>query len=230
MNDFGNFLYALRKEKGMTQAELAASLGVTNKAVSKWETGEAMPETSQLLPISRIFGVTVDELLEGKRRDGGENAQTEDRLSDEELSKEFMRRYMFKHGKDEIQTLPGKICGIICASLILLSLTAYLIVGGLTNVWHPYWIIIPDCALICGILGVVFDLCDRKKRGLKIEKGENPYTGAACGIIMIAGILTFLNLGVFIGIWHPAWIIPVICAVICAFVGALGNIFFKKHD
>ena len=40
-------------------------LGVTNKAVSKWETGEAMPETSQLVPIARIFGVTVDELLEG---------------------------------------------------------------------------------------------------------------------------------------------------------------------
>ncbi|MCI8819884.1 MAG: helix-turn-helix transcriptional regulator, partial [Clostridia bacterium] len=51
----------------MTQAELAQALGVTNKAVSKWETGEAMPETALLLPISRIFGVSVDELLDGKR-------------------------------------------------------------------------------------------------------------------------------------------------------------------
>ena len=59
MNGFGEFLYTLRKEKGITQAELAAALGVTNKAVSKWETGEAMPETAQLLHISRIFGVTV---------------------------------------------------------------------------------------------------------------------------------------------------------------------------
>ncbi len=67
MNEFGNFLYALRKEKGMTQADLAQALGVTNKAVSKWETGEAMPETGLLLPLSRIFGVTVDELLAGKR-------------------------------------------------------------------------------------------------------------------------------------------------------------------
>lgn len=69
MNDFGDFLYSLRREKGMTQAQLAAMLGVTNKAVSKWETGEAMPETSQLVPIARIFGVTVDELLEGRRKD-----------------------------------------------------------------------------------------------------------------------------------------------------------------
>lgn len=67
MNEFGDFLYTLRKEKGLTQIELANSLKVTNKAVSKWETGEAMPETSLLLPLSKILGVTVDELLQGKR-------------------------------------------------------------------------------------------------------------------------------------------------------------------
>ena len=68
MNNFGDFLYALRKEKGITQAQLAQELGVTNKAVSKWETGEAMPETSLLVPLSKIFGVTVDELLNGERQ------------------------------------------------------------------------------------------------------------------------------------------------------------------
>ena len=47
MNEFGNYLYSLRKSKGMTQQELADQLGVTNKAVSKWETGEAFPETAQ---------------------------------------------------------------------------------------------------------------------------------------------------------------------------------------
>ena len=74
MNTFGDFLYELRKEKGLTQAELAKILGVTNKAVSKWETGEAMPETSQLVPISRVFGVTVDELLSGARAETAEES------------------------------------------------------------------------------------------------------------------------------------------------------------
>ena len=73
MTDFGEFLYGLRKEKGLTQAELAEALGVTNKAVSKWETGEAMPETSLLIPISRIFGVSVDELLNGRRAGKSDN-------------------------------------------------------------------------------------------------------------------------------------------------------------
>ena len=68
MNKFGNYLYALRRAKGMTQAELADLLGVTNKAVSKWETGESFPETSLLIPISDIFGVSVDDLLRGNAR------------------------------------------------------------------------------------------------------------------------------------------------------------------
>lgn len=68
MNEFGNFLYSLRKGKGMTQQELADMLNVTNKAISKWETGEAFPETAQLVPLATIFGVTVDELLRGRRK------------------------------------------------------------------------------------------------------------------------------------------------------------------
>ncbi len=66
MNDFGNLLYTLRKRKGLTQQELADELGVTNKAVSKWETGEAFPETGLLLPLADLLGVTADDLLRGK--------------------------------------------------------------------------------------------------------------------------------------------------------------------
>jgi transcriptional regulator with XRE-family HTH domain len=67
VSKFGEFLYQLRKEQGLTQSELADKLGITNKAVSKWETGEAFPETSQLVPLAGIFGISVDELLKGER-------------------------------------------------------------------------------------------------------------------------------------------------------------------
>lgn len=74
MNEFGNFLYSLRKEKCMTQQELADRLGLTNKAISKWETGEAFPETAQLVPLADVFGVSVDELLRGRRSAPAANA------------------------------------------------------------------------------------------------------------------------------------------------------------
>lgn len=69
MNDytFGNFLYALRAEKGMSQSKLGEFLGVTNKAVSKWENGSAKPSTALYPKIAEIFGVTVEELFACKR-------------------------------------------------------------------------------------------------------------------------------------------------------------------
>lgn len=63
----GDFIYRLRREKGLSQSELGDMVGVSNKAVSKWETGEANPDISLLKPLSDALGVTADELLECKR-------------------------------------------------------------------------------------------------------------------------------------------------------------------
>ncbi len=68
MNEFGNYLYSLRRGAGLTQQELAEKLGVTNRTISKWETGETFPETAQLVPLADVFHVTVDELLRGTGR------------------------------------------------------------------------------------------------------------------------------------------------------------------
>lgn len=69
MNDyaFGNFLYTLRSEKGLSQSQLGEILGVTNKAVSKWENGTAKPNTILIPRIAEVFDVTVEELFAGKR-------------------------------------------------------------------------------------------------------------------------------------------------------------------
>ena len=62
----GKYIQQKRKEKGYTQQELADILHVSNKAVSKWETGVNMPEISLLEPLSEILGISVSELLNGK--------------------------------------------------------------------------------------------------------------------------------------------------------------------
>ena len=63
----GNFIYELRRERGYTQKELAALLDVTDKAVSKWETGAAAPRRSVLRKLAGILGCTQEELLQGRR-------------------------------------------------------------------------------------------------------------------------------------------------------------------
>ena len=67
-------LQKLRKDKGMSQEELADVLGVSRQAVSKWESGQAYPETEKLIILSEIFGVTVDSLLkDNDTQDGYES-------------------------------------------------------------------------------------------------------------------------------------------------------------
>ena len=65
MNDyrFGNYIYELRKRAGLSQSELGARIGVSNKAVSKWENGKAKPETETLRKLAALFQVSVEELL-----------------------------------------------------------------------------------------------------------------------------------------------------------------------
>lgn len=64
---FGAFVAQLRKEKGYTQKELSERLLISDKAVSKWETGTTIPDTALLIPLAEILGVTVTELLTGER-------------------------------------------------------------------------------------------------------------------------------------------------------------------
>ena len=65
--NMGEFIHVLRKEKGLTQRELAEKIAVSDKTVSKWETGYALPDTSMLLKLCTTLNVSVNELLSGER-------------------------------------------------------------------------------------------------------------------------------------------------------------------
>lgn len=58
---FGKFVAELRKEKGVTQKELAKELFISDKAISKWETGVSIPDTALLVPLANLLGVSVTE-------------------------------------------------------------------------------------------------------------------------------------------------------------------------
>lgn len=74
---FGKFISQLRKEKQLTQKDLAEKLFISDKAVSKWETGKSMPDISLLIPISKIFDISVTELLLCERNINKDNLECE---------------------------------------------------------------------------------------------------------------------------------------------------------
>ena len=69
MKKIGSFLKALRKEKGITQEQLAEKLGVAGRTVSRWETASNMPDLSVLIQLAEFYDIEVGEILDGERKD-----------------------------------------------------------------------------------------------------------------------------------------------------------------
>lgn len=67
LQKIGTFLAQLRKEQGLTQEQLGEKLWVTNKTVSRWETGAYLPPAEMLVELSGLYGLTINELLSGQR-------------------------------------------------------------------------------------------------------------------------------------------------------------------
>ena len=63
----GKFIASCRKEQGMTQANLAEKLGITDRAVSKWENGKSMPDSGIMLELCELLEINVNELLSGEK-------------------------------------------------------------------------------------------------------------------------------------------------------------------
>ena len=68
----GKFIAKCRRDKKLTQSELAEKLNISNKAISKWETGRGMPDASIMLELCEYLGITVNELLSGEKLEEGE--------------------------------------------------------------------------------------------------------------------------------------------------------------
>lgn len=81
----GTFLAALRKAKGLTQKELAEMLGVSDKAVSRWERDECAPDIMLIPVLADIYGVTADEIIRGERKTSG----TDEAVFEEKTRKRF---------------------------------------------------------------------------------------------------------------------------------------------
>ena len=76
----GRFIAECRKQKNLTQMQLSEKLGITDKAISKWERGIAMPDSSIMLELCDILGISVNELLSGEKISMENNNQNNEQL------------------------------------------------------------------------------------------------------------------------------------------------------
>ncbi|HJC25464.1 MAG TPA: helix-turn-helix domain-containing protein [Candidatus Eisenbergiella merdavium] len=126
--EIGKFIAECRREKKLTQAQLAEKLNITDRAVSKWETGKSMPDSSIMLELCGILGITVNELLSGEKIDTG----IYEKKADENLL--ALKR------KDENNRKRNGIVSLLFSAALLTGILVCLICdlaasGGLT--WSP---------------------------------------------------------------------------------------------
>ena len=122
-----NRLLQLRKERGLSQEELADQLGISRQAVSKWERAEASPDTDNLICLAKLYNVSLDYLL-----------QTEDSI--ETIKTEQIKKEEVKIVVDEDAKKP-KVLNMLSGLIPVLITITYFILGGVFNLWHPGWLV-----------------------------------------------------------------------------------------
>ncbi len=165
----GTFIAQLRRERGLTQKELAQCLSVTDKAVSRWETGKGLPDTATLPELARVLEVSLEELLQGQRQEQPQPVLQQERT--DALLLEALR-YSRK------SLLP-----VFCSLGILLGALLMLYTVG-----SP----IPN---VVGLWMILLSLLFLFWKGGDPMKREKRFRLAACGALLLALLLEILPYG-----------------------------------
>lgn len=118
----GRFLKDLRKERQLTQEQLAEILGVSNRSVSRWENGVNMPDLDLVIDIANYYDVSMEEILDGERKD-----EMNDRKTEQMLLK------VADYEKNEKQQFSGRVCVLFIAAIVAFIIYGVLDYMGLAS-------------------------------------------------------------------------------------------------
>ena len=128
----GKFISEKRKEQGLTQSQLAEKFGITDRAVSKWETGKSLPDASLMLDLCDLLKISVTDLLNGEKVSMDKyNETAENNLLEMVREKEFADKRLLK----------SEIVICVISALFLLSMLAVGIVFGLQDKAWVFWLL-----------------------------------------------------------------------------------------
>ena len=171
----GNFIAQCRREKGLTQASLAEQLGISDRAVSKWETGRSLPDADNMLELSRILGITVDELLKGGKTDEGgfdQMADTINKLNTKQQDAENNKSML------QLEVVIGVIGTV--AFLAFVFIAAF----------------VPDLKMWIRLIIIIFGailFAVSMYYAIKIEREVGYYECPDCGHRYVPGFAAFIN-------------------------------------
>lgn len=206
-------LIKLRKEHGYSQEELADKLGLSRQAVSKWERAEASPDTDNLICLAKLYGVSLDELLDTdedidtivkeqvKKEEGIKIDNESIHLTDDEGNQVVIDNHKItckdKDGhivkRKEHMDKFTKVTHIVEGALGLVALIVYILLGTLLHMWHNAWIVFFLPEIICSIPRAIH----------KRNPSKFSYAFLMCFIYFF---LCMVIPGSDANLWHPLWV------------------------
>lgn len=212
--NIGEKLFELRKEKNLSQEEVAERLNVTRQTVSKWETNQSTPDFDKIIPLCKLFEIGAEELLTGNK--------PEEQNGEAEISKEENRIPT----REEIRSKSAKV--VSSSVLIYILAVAFFIVAVAVLCLDPVIV----TAIFLGVVGVAtariirhymsipkFEKTSKEIKETEIMKQMNGIVGAICFILYF--LISFTTMA-----WHVTWIIFIIDALICQII----RLFFMLKE
>jgi DNA-binding XRE family transcriptional regulator len=226
MMAFSDNLQYLRRKNKITQEELADEINVTRQSVSKWETGEAYPDTDKLILLCEKFNLSMDELVRGNV---ALNDLNPDGVCDDTACSQNVDNCCGDKVANNCNAKKKRyLCSAINSLIMLCALAIFLTCGFVWNLWYIGWVsFVYAAGLSAGLNGIVVYICYNGKRSKMVLQAV---AGAANGFIMVMCAAVYLTVGMAIGMWHPTWIIFIVGAAVCAVIDALCNAFGSKRQ
>ncbi len=169
----GRFIAECRKKTNLTQMQLAEKLGITDKAISKWERGMAMPDTSIMLQLCDILGISVNELLSGEKLDMQNNNQKNEQLL-LDMAKELEKK--------------NKTIWSSMWAILLVSMTALI-----TGIFIARFLIHEEVWQLITVLGLCVVFLPPCFYALKLEVSVGAYKCQNCGYEIVPTYMQALN-------------------------------------
>ena len=208
----GNKLFELRKQNRLSQEELAEKLGVSRQAVSKWECGESLPDTDNLISISKLYGVSLDALVGNTPSEANTNASASERKApiEEELD-EMDEDEAEEQEEEQYYSYDGtpadkkrKVLRVLYALPYPIIITiAFLLWGFLADGWGVAWTLYITIPIFYTLLDAI-----RVKR-----------FSTFCYPVLVAFV--YCLLGMAWDLWHPHWIMFITIPVYYMIAGAI---------
>ncbi|MCR5213203.1 MAG: helix-turn-helix transcriptional regulator [Eubacterium sp.] len=124
--EFNNKLYSLRKQKGFSQEELANRLNVSRQTISKWEVGESTPDMENLVAISELFEVSLDELVLNRTPEVPEKAEPSEQIVRSEFYSDIKENVLTDDNKKKAKK-GLKIAAIALGVFVLIDIISFIV-------------------------------------------------------------------------------------------------------